>query len=792
MVGSNGALHKRSPVDRALKTPNQPVFAAKPRVVWPVKEARPDPIAVEGSCLTLADLPECGDTSALFDKLKAEPKVVLMAVQADIKYQKERAKQSLKLVKEPTRKQAKAALKAERIQAAERRAALDGKPLGPDFIIHTMTFGELTVGELLDNPDRYEEAKCRDPLEPDYRGGAQTAILYLKGRTPMCVSVAHGQSVKYFLRAKMPFDPGTFVGGLTGEVLPALPEPAEVMPDDYDELAAEDADEQLDGRVNNFMVRGGKVALKYEAGLGKSLKVARAVARSQNGYYLILSPSTKKSREAMEDYTEAGGTDGYVYLGRTQPDPNSAGQTMCTRPHHMTHNLNFAEQGTPLCKDCPLRGKKLCGYDKQRDHIEKTQPRVVFASHNLACYPISGWVPDKVIIDESIRNGGVNLEISVSVFDIAVRGMSMEPTKAEAKERLDAHMTSTAGGSSFADRLVHRYTELVLTALVEGRQTVRYDGKICVPRKPEYLYKDCDTLVIDASLDRLLTELFIGPLDEFFESRVKMNHHLTQVLGHKMGIKSILGSSDLQRTILDITDGYGGKFVSKSVRERLGKMDDPSWGHFQNVRGLNVWAHADSLIIIGYCQPPISEMVAIAQVLVGGKIEGKEFEETVYIKTRARASRKKYPTKVNNHTDEIVQALIRASRDEELYQVIMRARQIWHVGPPKRVVLVSPVATKLLVDEVIEWKDFKNGRVRGRLEQALFEENGEMCISAAELGKKYPELYTSTQTVMRDYREAKTGGNPFVEFLGPGPRGVPILRLRDYFQSGGFRKKSIS
>jgi phage/plasmid-associated DNA primase len=73
-----------------------------------------------------------------------------------------------------------------------------GELVGSDVII--LNGREVTIAEILHNPDRYDGMTGPDPIEPHYRDGAQTCKAYmnrLNGR-PMIYSQAHG-GIKYRL-----------------------------------------------------------------------------------------------------------------------------------------------------------------------------------------------------------------------------------------------------------------------------------------------------------------------------------------------------------------------------------------------------------------------------------------------------------------------------------------------------------------------------------------------------------------------------------------------------------------
>lgn len=62
-----------------------------------------------------------------------------------------------------------------------------------DFAIHLSGGDTVTVGNLLDNPDKYHEMRCADPLEPTYRNDNRIGYINLRaaGR-PYIWSFAHG------------------------------------------------------------------------------------------------------------------------------------------------------------------------------------------------------------------------------------------------------------------------------------------------------------------------------------------------------------------------------------------------------------------------------------------------------------------------------------------------------------------------------------------------------------------------------------------------------------------------
>ena len=73
------------------------------------------------------------------------------------------------------------------------RTAAEHNILTPPFVLITEDCKKVTVGEVLADPEKYNEMRCADPLEPSY-GGDDTRIAYveLSSGKPFIYSHAHG------------------------------------------------------------------------------------------------------------------------------------------------------------------------------------------------------------------------------------------------------------------------------------------------------------------------------------------------------------------------------------------------------------------------------------------------------------------------------------------------------------------------------------------------------------------------------------------------------------------------
>lgn len=64
--------------------------------------------------------------------------------------------------------------------------------LAGDFPVHLDNGDVVSVRDILAAPAKYHKATCADPLEPDYGGGRDKAIIYTDGPRPHIYSHAHG------------------------------------------------------------------------------------------------------------------------------------------------------------------------------------------------------------------------------------------------------------------------------------------------------------------------------------------------------------------------------------------------------------------------------------------------------------------------------------------------------------------------------------------------------------------------------------------------------------------------
>jgi hypothetical protein len=177
-VSTAGSLLERSPVDIALRMPNQLTFAAPPTLRDGLKADRPAPHISEGRALLVSDIPSGLEEAAehYWADLKNEPGTLLLQAQVKNQYVKTKARE--KLPPRAPRQLMRKVLEGEKHQRVLREMAeAERGVLEQDFVVHLHPSGSATVAEILSNPKRYHKHMTKDPLEPDYRGGSRAGML---------------------------------------------------------------------------------------------------------------------------------------------------------------------------------------------------------------------------------------------------------------------------------------------------------------------------------------------------------------------------------------------------------------------------------------------------------------------------------------------------------------------------------------------------------------------------------------------------------------------------------------
>jgi len=187
-ITTAGTTLIRSLVDTAMKTPNQPCYEGGALLSDGITQERQ--INYWQHCETptyLKVLPLSYEETSQYQRTVDELKLTAAEEAAAIRATW-LGKQRKKLIAKGCEQE-----KVKRILDA----ALSGErpTLRSDYEIHTDDFGIKTVSELLADPEKYHEATCADPIDPeDGAGKAKIYCLNQEGR-PAINSFAHGGNV---------------------------------------------------------------------------------------------------------------------------------------------------------------------------------------------------------------------------------------------------------------------------------------------------------------------------------------------------------------------------------------------------------------------------------------------------------------------------------------------------------------------------------------------------------------------------------------------------------------------
>lgn len=205
VVGSDGKLHERSIVDRALASGNQPIFEfgavlldkriQQPRKVSPFRGQHRQVVAAGILPLT--------------EEQDAQYKALVALAKAEKQGDAEKATEAW--IERRTAALPEAEREAARAALLQQRDAKH-KDLPPGFPLQLNDGGVVLVSAILADPDAWHRVTLPDPLEPEY-GNAKATVFTQEQRDgrPKIISRAHGVETVYFLDPRPgSFDPSVF------------------------------------------------------------------------------------------------------------------------------------------------------------------------------------------------------------------------------------------------------------------------------------------------------------------------------------------------------------------------------------------------------------------------------------------------------------------------------------------------------------------------------------------------------------------------------------------------------
>ena len=180
VLSAAGSMLERGLIDAGVSQPERLDFAAEPRLCGDLERRAPAPVLLPGAPMaSLAALPKVSK--------RKHTEVVALARLA-VKPESERLRRV---------KIAADVAKGVSLDAAERKWSLaaggDGTAmpvLTGDFELFLADGRMVTVQQILDDPEEFDELRCADPHDPSYRNDGRIAIIY--SLSEIIYSHAHG------------------------------------------------------------------------------------------------------------------------------------------------------------------------------------------------------------------------------------------------------------------------------------------------------------------------------------------------------------------------------------------------------------------------------------------------------------------------------------------------------------------------------------------------------------------------------------------------------------------------
>jgi hypothetical protein len=175
--------------------------------------------------------------------------------------------------------------------------------------------------------------------------------------------------------------------------------------------------------------------------------------------------------------------------------------------------------------------------------------------------------------------------------------------------------------------------------------------------------------------------------------------------------------------------------------------------HFGALRGRNDWERLDCVMIVGREEPAPSIVERIARAFAAhddapfASLAGNPYPKVQRgIRMRDGTGR---AIRVTFHPNDWADRVLSQIREAEIVQAIDRLRPIFK-DKPIEVVLLSPVAVDLTVDQVVAWNDWLAGGTR--IERALATARV-VPLSAREAVRLLPAIWGSRGSARRDLEE---------------------------------------
>ena len=293
--------------------------------------------------------------------------------------------------------------------------------------------------------------------------------------------------------------------------------------------------------------------------------------------------------------------------------------------------------------------------------------------------------------------------------------------------------------------------------------------------RPPHLAQEIPVLALDGTGSLALNQRIFGQRMSGERFAVPRDAEVWQVTSKTFSRQSITGSdrrgnpispkkiheaANLRRQVLDLLKMLPGDvlLVTYKAAEEVLRPDLPAHvacAHFGALRGLNIYEHCETAIVMGREQPSAQAIEALTRPFCATDTEPFIPIGEYVLQSRGRRMRDggENVVEVQVHPDPRCQAMLEQVREAEIAQAIDRVRPVFN---RRRIIVLTNVALDLTVDHAVTWPELRPGKFA-----YAFARHGVLPLSAGDLCRGFPDLWPSKNTAKSDLsRGSLIGCNP--------------------------------